>query len=76
MGLINGRFLPLVYGILSDKKEETYMRFLEELPINNQTAHIIVDFERALMNAIENVAREIRLIIEVIFLIVLLSIFL
>lgn len=69
MGLINGRFLPLVYGLLSNKTEETYVRFFESLPFNVNTHRIIVDFERGMMNAIENTINDTGLVINVAFIV-------
>ena len=53
-GLRENDSLPLVFGLLPDKTEETYIKFLQEIKnIEPSCAplSVTIDFERAMMNA-------------------------
>ena len=57
--LINHEIFPCVFALLANKTEATYNRFLTKVlnavrNIGNDQEDILVDFERAAMNAITN----------------------
>ena len=57
--LINHEIFPCVFALLANKTEATYNRFLTKVlnavrNIGNDREDILVDFERAAMNAITN----------------------
>ena len=57
--LISHQIFPWVFALLPNKTEATYNRFLTEVlnvvrTIGNEPEDILVDFERAAMNAIIN----------------------
>ena len=49
----NGQQFPCVYGLLTNKRQETYERFLTQLGGN--PIEVLVDYERAAKNALEHV---------------------
>ena len=60
-GLILGKSYPLAFLVLTSKKESLYLdafRFLHGSINFSQPKHIIVDFERALINALKNTFTE------------------
>lgn len=56
-GLINGKCVPLVYCLLPKKNEIIYVKFLEIIAaeLENPPKSVSSDFERAFLNAVEQV---------------------
>ena len=54
-GQQNGNIYPCVFALLPNKTANTYVRFFQEVfnRVDNQPADILVDFERAAINAIQ-----------------------
>ena len=54
-GQQNGNIYPCVFALLPNKTANTYVRFFQEVfnRLDNQPADILVDFERAAINAIQ-----------------------
>lgn len=54
---VNGTTLPLVYGILPDKKQNTYVKFLRLIKkhVTNNPRFVNCDFEKAAINAFKKV---------------------
>ena len=63
--MINHRIFPCVFALLPNKTEATYNRFLTEVlnalrNIRNEPEGILVDFEKAAMNAITNQLNQVQ----------------
>lgn len=62
-GLKNGHYIPLVFALLPDKREETYKKLFEVLRnkirerylIELKPLHVFVDFEKAIHSAVKYV---------------------
>ena len=54
---INGRILPCIYALLTNKTEETYTRLFKEVEqhVANSPTDILMDFERAALNSVGQV---------------------
>ena len=55
--IINGTVLPLVYGLLPNKSQKTYVKFLSLLKdkVSQNPTSVNCDFEKAVMNAFQNI---------------------
>ena len=55
-GQQNGNIYPCVFALLPNKTANTYVRFFQEVfnRVDNQPADILLDFERAAINAIQH----------------------
>ena len=68
-GYANHCYLPLVYGLLSNKEQSTYQRFLRRVTIAQcvsiylvfEPSAVLTDFEKAAMNAVSTVLPASRL---------------
>lgn len=63
--LLNNQTFPCVFALLPNKTEESYNRFLSEVlnavrNVGNEPDDILVDFERAALNAINNQLNQIQ----------------
>ncbi|CAF1133985.1 unnamed protein product [Brachionus calyciflorus] len=56
-GLINGKCVPLVYGLLPKKNEIIYVKFLQTIAdeLEQHPKSVSSDFERAFLNSVEQV---------------------
>ena len=51
----NGLTIPLIFGLLPNKKEQTYVKFLRQIKVllpNSSIDSILTDFEMGMINAI------------------------
>ena len=67
-GYANHCYLPLVYGLLSNKEQSTYERFLRcvidqciSMNVVFEPSMVLTDFEKAAMNAVSTVLPASRL---------------
>ena len=52
----NGQLFPCVYGLLTNKREETYVRLMRQLAVmGGNPTELLIDYERAAMNAFVDV---------------------
>jgi hypothetical protein len=66
-GYCRGRFLPLVYVLMSRRTENDYVRVFESLPLSNEVKVILTDYEMALINSLKHVIEDMQLNIKVWF---------
>ncbi len=60
-GIINGKNLPLVYGLLPGKSEEIYLKFFNLIePFIMRPKFIMSDFEKAELNALKTTFKDIK----------------
>ncbi|RMZ94313.1 hypothetical protein BpHYR1_027233, partial [Brachionus plicatilis] len=57
--LIDGKCLPMVYGLLPNKSQKIYERFLSKIKkaLNTLPLSLTCDFEKGLMNAVDKVIK-------------------
>lgn len=65
MGLVRGRFIPLMFILMTSRKKEDYTRAIEALPLSDLVRTIIVDFERANIKALNECIQDMQLNIRV-----------
>ena len=60
-GLVNGRTITCVYALLKNKTQDTYNKLFEKLASFNtylNPSSIMIDFELAVLNSLQNVFPE------------------
>lgn len=64
-GYCRGRFLPLVYVLMSRRTVEDYVRVFESIPMSEDVKVVLVDFEQALINSLKQMIENMQLNIKV-----------
>uniref|UniRef100_A0A914C0N7 MULE transposase domain-containing protein n=1 Tax=Acrobeloides nanus TaxID=290746 RepID=A0A914C0N7_9BILA len=64
-GYCRGRFLPLVYVLMSRRTVEDYVRVFESIPMSEDVKVVLVDFEQALINSLKQMIENMQLNIKI-----------
>uniref|UniRef100_A0A914DKJ9 MULE transposase domain-containing protein n=1 Tax=Acrobeloides nanus TaxID=290746 RepID=A0A914DKJ9_9BILA len=65
MGLVRGKFIPLLFILMAKHRSKDFIRLFEELPITDRLKTIIVDFEKAQIKALRICFKDMQLEIKI-----------
>jgi hypothetical protein len=70
MGFYKGKFIPLVCVLMKNKTEQDYAAILDRLEFSPNLEYAYLDFERAGINSLETMFRQLHLYAKVVFFVV------
>uniref|UniRef100_A0A914CWH1 MULE transposase domain-containing protein n=1 Tax=Acrobeloides nanus TaxID=290746 RepID=A0A914CWH1_9BILA len=65
MGLVRGKFIPLLFILMAKHRTKDFVRLFEELPITDRLKTIIVDFKMAQIKALQICFEDMQLEIKI-----------